>query len=421
MLTRLYLYGPSMQSIGKGYVVASRAGGPAASDVIAALIPTESGRWLSHGQTSVRIERNNEHPTAIALHTGPLWLHTEQARERIFQDLLVITQRVAQEVKERGGLLLPNAVRADADRRIPFPTCGDSHVLHAADVIEQATCCNLLRLYLPELIALSGRAGVSPLGVETLGSRRLSSSRRHVAARYFHSTDPRFLDVLEPVLQRDGGVPSLGFLDVNPRMKSESSRHAIEVRAIDGQALWPSVRAHAIVLQALLIRARRMARQGQDAPMIAQDLLEQDRARAVAAGLSAWCGPQRSPLRSLRDAALDLVMDLREELQVLEVAYHELAPLVHGPLLRQLGRPAIQTESELCRALFRQVQEGRFIERIGELVTQPAQSMELLVGPHENPQTREAAALAKHRWGMLLSSTAAPAESVERNESGGVS
>src|SRR5207302_316856 len=145
----------------------------------------------------------------------------------------------------------------------------------------------------------------------------------------------------------------------------------------------------ALLYEALLIRARRLVRDGRRMWAVPQELLERNRARAVADGLQARFeviedrrdrargGKPERPNRErqfvlAREALLNLLEDLQYEFQVLQVEYPEIAPLVLGPALREMGSPGLQNESEFLRSLYRSCyqQKADFVTQVAKLISQ---------------------------------------------------
>ena len=161
----------------------------------------------------------------------------------------------------------------------------------------------------------------------------------------------------------------------------------VELRFNDAQALLSSARAQAILYQALLLKARRLARNGSRVGHFHQVLLERNRARAVANGLQARFEVEaerrqpgtHAPKEHYQSGAiktvsadavlLELLESLRIELQVLEVEYREIAPLVLGSSLRQYGLAGLRTESDFFRIACKQASaEGQQLaKRIGSI------------------------------------------------------
>lgn len=368
MLTHVYRYGPSRQRILKGFVVAGQQPGRILSQVLK--------EWPAPASGALALRTDSRFPVSVWLDTGLVWLHTPQARSRCFSQLAAATRTLTQAVRKAGGQLLPNAIRLSAEARWEEFLCGDRHLLETFDDSEKEVYCNLLRVHLPVLIALTGRAGVSPVGVEPIASRRLADSSHHLAARYLASVSPRHLQRVVQCLRRDQGVGRLELLDVCPT--ADNDHGGVEVRFTDGQILLSSVRAHALLYQALLIKARRLTRNGRRIGNVRQSFVERNRARAITDGLQARLEAEaqgrdegraprthaqqrpagkgtdereRNRIEFLlaREAALALFEDLAGEFHVLEVEFGEIAPLVMGAGLRAIGLPGLQNESDLMR------------------------------------------------------------------------
>jgi len=174
-------------------------------------------------------------------------------------------------------------------------------------------------------------------------------------------------------------VGRIELLDVCPLAGDNQS--GVEIRFTDGQMLLSSVRAQALLYQALLIKARRLTRSGRRIGNVRQSLVERNRARAITDGLQARLevegrkpderrGPKTSTqtrqgsnrgdergskeFLSAREAALTLLEDLAGEFHILEVEFAEIAPLVIGAGLRAIGLSGLQNESDLTREWLRQ-------------------------------------------------------------------
>jgi hypothetical protein len=387
LLTKLYRFGPSRQAILKGFVVAGNEAARIAEGLCAA--GSRAHAMASEQGLSLRTEQRS--PGVLWVDTGLRWLHTAAARASTLRATEDVVSVLMDEAKAAGALLLPNAVRpAPPSGWRPF-LCGDLHQVDASSDVEKATYCNLLRTHLPELIALTGRAGVGPEGIEAVGSRRLCESDQHLAARPFASVSPRYLDHLRRTLLRDDGIKRLDLLDVNPNV-SDAAAGPVELRFVDGQIRPGTTFAHALVFQALLIRARRLASHGRAGRSPPQHAVEQQRSLVVAYGPAAMMehagakagdtaaregkaqsrdrerrgketkvresrepdgkerdgGDRTRPGARARDRLLDLLEDLRLELIALEVSYDELAPLVLGASVRAVGLMGLDPEAHLA-------------------------------------------------------------------------
>jgi hypothetical protein len=431
MLTRVYRYGPARQAISKGYVVA----GPEPERIVENVVRGQAS-LLQRG-AGVTLRALPRQANVIWFDTGFVWLHTARARAARFAELEEAVKAVAAAVRQAGALLLPNAVRtASADSWKPF-LCSDQHILLTSGELETATLCNLLRLHLPVLIALTGRAGAAPEGVETLGSRRLSDSTHLHAPHYLISASPQHLKRVRECLRRDEGVPGMEFLDVYPATNGDSAGNLVEINFNDGQMLLSTVRAHALLYQALLIRARRRASEERLIPAINQRILRRNRACAIADGMQARFEDEPDDFRDNRPGnggqrdrrqgrdrrgapfstqkryrraglvLLEIVEQLQYEFQVLEAEYSEIAPLVQGPTLRRLGRASLQNESDLLRMLHRRYkgQPGDFVHMVAGTVHAQQDGSDLCqVNEHFFPGP---AGEVKYWWGQFLRAAAA--------------
>jgi hypothetical protein len=356
VLTKLYRFGPSRQQILKGFVVVA----PQPKQVL------ERVRTMLPGAgADIRVDPRDPH--CVWVDTGMIWLHTARARRECFSRLARRVQELATHVQQAGGQLLPSATRLTPNERWKQFVCGDQHILETIDDNEKEVYCNLIRQHLPLLIALTGRTGAGPEGIEPHASRRLSESGQHLAARYFASVSPRHLDRVLQCLRRDEGVGRLDLLDIRPIPANGDGTGSVELRFTDAQILSSSTLSHALLYQALLIRARRMTRNGRRVGNIPQSLIGRNRARAIAEGLQARFeeedrnggGRERSRrFVAARETLLELIEDLLPEFHALEAEFTEIAPLVVGAGLRLMGHAGLQNENDLLRYVYSRGKTG---------------------------------------------------------------
>ena len=462
MLTKLYRFGPSQQALLKGFVVAGDEAARIAEKLCAPDSPAHA--LASARGLSLRTEKRS--PGALWVDTGLRWLHTAAARASVLQATEEVVSALMDQVKAAGALLLPNAVRpGQPSGWRPF-LCGDIHQVDASSDVEKATYCNLLRAHLPELLALTGRAGVGPEGIEAVGSRRLCESEEHLTARTFASVSPRYLEHLRRTLLRDDGIKRLELLDVNPNV-SDAGAGPVELRFVDGQIRPRTAFIHALVFQALLMRARRLVSQGRTARNLPQRTVEQQRSLVVAYGPAAVLeradakprdtqgregrpqgrgkegrgqdtrgresrGPDGKGKDSgdetrsgglARDRLLELLKDLRLEFISLEASYDELAPIVLGASLRAVGLLGLENEGDLVReALGRAPPEpGAHLAVIHRLMSK-AQGPDPLTSHNERRFAKEArtvreawqAELTPPRWQPAAKPGAQPSAGASR-------
>ncbi|MET8543984.1 hypothetical protein ABZW03_25535 [Kitasatospora sp. NPDC004799] len=156
------------------------------------------------------------------------------------------------------------------------------------DEVQRELLCNLLREHSPTLIALTGRQLYGADGVPSGGSARLSRATDQVTTRYVASFSPQHLDRVRTALRQEERLARLEAMDVNPLGEAEfDAAGDVTLRLVDGQVSVSSAMAHALLVQALAMRARELARTGRRIGAVPQPLVERNRARAVAHGLAA--------------------------------------------------------------------------------------------------------------------------------------
>ncbi|GHJ42839.1 hypothetical protein Cs7R123_01810 [Catellatospora sp. TT07R-123] len=267
------------------------------------------------------------------------WLGSPDSRDAWAAQL----SRAIGTVGTGGAAVLPTTVPGPGGIT---PAGGDVHTLEVASPAEQEVLCNLLREHVPLLVALTCRTGT----VATSGSYWLATSREHVAARYLASTAPMHLERVITELRRVDGVAQLERMDVFPS-KEDDGTLTVTVRCVEGASV-AAARAHVLLLAALAMHARRLVQDGRRLGHLPQRRLEENRARAVARGLSSRMskdGPGSAPVPA-RQLARSLLTDtLAKELDNLRATSQELFPLIAAIDLPQLGLARAATEDELLR------------------------------------------------------------------------
>jgi len=349
-LVKVYRNGPTRQRITKGYLIHSDQ--PNVAQEIAR-------SWSQTSPTGLKLSWSPRRPNQILAGTELQWLHNRQARQQVASLFAETVATLEREVQRKGGELLPNAFRASQSSSWTSAVTGDEHFIATNSDVEREVSCNLFRLYSPALIALSGRSGFTSTGKEGIASRRLSISTEHFGARYFASVSPRHLGRVTHELRRQSGISRIDMLDVAPESDDSPEGQGLKVRCIDGQILISSSIAHALLCQAIALRARRIVRDGRRVGAAPQPFIDDNRARATAFGLNARFEVERQTrpgqrqgretpvFRSAGDAVLDMIAELIPELQTLEADYDEIAPLVLGLSLRGMGLAGIRNENDL--------------------------------------------------------------------------
>lgn len=355
MLTRLYRYGATKQTVIKGYIV----DGENSSAIIRETVKSSP---FQIGNTVFNLRTFPRYPKAIYIDSGAKWLHNRVVRDEFWREFAYAATHIAEKIKNLGGVMLPNAVRPSADKLWRDYLCDDIHILQTSDDLETAVFCNLLRNNLPSLIALTGNAGATGNQAHGVGSLRLLEGVQQYTPHHLISATPAYLKRVQQCLRNDFGVQDLNSLDVYPFLNESGKAISVVLRFNDGQTMLSTVRAQAILYQALFISARKRAREAYIPSPVDYKILMHNRARAIAKGIQANFEPEpprenyqhhnrRSPKKQFPnrpavEVLLQIFEDLQNELQTLEVVYDEIAPIILGLTLRKMGRPALVIESD---------------------------------------------------------------------------
>jgi hypothetical protein len=266
------------------------------------------------------------------------WIGSPEAR----QDWVAgMAATVTDAVRRRKGAsaLPPGCGDVNAGRGHATAPALDRHVIEVASVSEQAVLCNLVRQYAPVIIAVTGRP-------QREGGRRLAAARHQVAARHLDAADASYRSLLEAHLRGTEGLPALDHTDVYPAAEPDGTPTVV-VQCVDAAATLAAVRAHAILLAAFALRARRLVSEGVQADKVPQHVVEENRARAVALGLKARAtdGGKGTVQPTYRTRARKLLADtLAIELDNLGAAPEELFPVLAPVELPALGLARLSTE-----------------------------------------------------------------------------
>ncbi|HUN36944.1 MAG TPA: hypothetical protein VMU95_33515 [Trebonia sp.] len=317
----------------------------------------------------MRLRTDQRYPASLWIDTGPVWLFTPQGRASVLASLAEAVSALAAAVGRHGGLLMPSAARAAYRDRWSW-LCEDRHCVEVVNERQREVVTNLLRRWVPELIAASGRAAFGTRTADRYGSRRLADVGDQVPARYIASASKLHLDRVREALRRDEGVSGLDVMDINPLGDDSVGMPNVNARCIDAQAFPATFISHAMLLQALAMKARRTEKDGGRIGAYPQDMLDRNRSRAVASGLSARLevelgrgsrgpggrGPDEARdkadvvLRTAADQVESLIREVLPELRAMEVTGAELMPLVGGLSLRDHYPDAVRTENDLFAA-----------------------------------------------------------------------
>jgi len=338
MLVSLTRVGASRQTLGKTVAVLGADG---------SALTRQAGRLNAEPFDGV--------PGLYTVSLKSAWLGTLEARNRAFAELARSVVELASATQQIGGAVVPAGIGLLGR---PALLGGDIHVIEVLSAVEQEVLVNLLRTKVPMLIAMTGR-GVTASGLprDRTGSRWLAGSKAHLSTRYLASTEPAHLERIKAELRRRDGISRLDRMDVTPAEMPDGTT-AVAVRCVDSAASIPTARAHALVLAALALQARRLVRDGSRVGNAPQRTLEENRARAIAYGLRARFempvqagrrgerSRETSPVDA-RDAVRRMLLDLCPEFANLEATAEELAPVILPVELPRLGLRSVATDDEV--------------------------------------------------------------------------
>jgi hypothetical protein len=244
--------------------------------------------------------------------------------------------------------------------------------------------------------------------MDTAGSRRLAEAADQIATRYIASVSPRHLTRIQDRMRRDQGVARLELMDVNPLGDASLEVGHVELRFVDAQVLLSTTRAHALLVQAIAMRARRLERDGRRVPSGSQALLERNRARAIAHGLSARFeveaegrgekGQSRGE-KAVTQLLIGLLEDLRDEFRALEATFDELAPVVLGLSLERADALPLRNENDLLQA-WRRAPQPRTLDlmTLSRCVSDASWAMTGWMTRQNQRAMTNATSLVRQRW-----------------------
>ncbi|MEV5971263.1 hypothetical protein [Streptomyces sp. NPDC051921] len=227
-------------------------------------------------------------PAAVWIDTGQIVLHDRATRRAVAGALAEAVAVVAGETQKAGGLLVPSGWVPGGGDDPAGGLCADLHSLEVVSDVQRELLCNLLREYAPPLISLTARQLHGPAGASPRGSARLSRATDQVATHYIASFSPQHLDRVRAGLRRNERLARLEAMDVNPLGEASLAAEGdVALRLLDAQMSVSSAMAHALVAQAIAMRVRDLERTGQRVRSVPQPVLERNRSRAIAHGLTA--------------------------------------------------------------------------------------------------------------------------------------
>ncbi|MEU8003590.1 hypothetical protein AB0B66_20730 [Catellatospora sp. NPDC049111] len=409
MLVSLYRTGPLRHRIRKGFVV---AGPDRIVEAIAATppeLPRITGRRLT-------VQHSDRAAGVVWLDTGMLWLPDPDVRAELVRGLAEGAAVLAAAVRARGGQLLPGGWLGA--RGGPAWLCGDLHSVEIVSETQRELCTNLFRRYVPELIALSGRAAFSGARVDRTGSQRLADATDHLSTRYLASASREHLDRVKDSLRRDEGVSRLEHMDINPLGLPDEVAN-VTVRCVDAQLFMTDVLAQAMLVQAIAMQARQLERDGRRVPAMHQQLLDRNRSRAISAGLAGQFeeesgnrgergrparGPQsaKNTATSARERVLRLVESHVREFQAMRATPAELAPITVGLTIAGSHPLAVRNENDLLGSWARTPSTLPALDRPQQLLDDPGPLCRDHLTEANTARYPGATALAQVYWAQRL-------------------
>lgn len=358
--------GASRHSIQKGFLLL-KADLQLAEEEKCALVLNRAAQRLA-GESSLAgyaIKGSRLHPACLRLETPFLPVYTVAQRDLFVQRLAKASSILLQCTRERQCVLAVAGVNPyckEAEEQ-PQALCSDIHLVEVYDEGEIERIYNLYRQFLPELLAISTHSAVYGGEVQGYASLRMKVNPRSYLPHYIAQYSTRQLANLREMVRKEHGLEDLNQMDINP-LVNENILHqpqhslltnttaAIALRFIDAQCSFPFIRAQIILLQALAMYGRMLARKGRRLWHMHDEIIDENKALALQRGPTAVLKPAKG-LKSGEEysfhqqgqpqtATTALLMSfegrvLTERLRRLSCESWELLPIFGGAQLRRQG------------------------------------------------------------------------------------
>jgi hypothetical protein len=326
-----------------------------------------------------RVETNSQQPALLELITPLLPVYDATTRT-------IFMQRLAQAIAHLLRQAYLNGCRAVAAGVNPYTSethnrppilCADTHEVEVYNSDELERIYNLYRQFLPELVAISANAAIYGNKIQAAHSWRMKLNPISFLPRYIDQFDMEHLGRLERMFRKEHGLADLKKMDVNPlggdflsltqreRPFLQANTSTIELRFVDAQCCLPFIRAQLILLQAIAVYGRTLARRGNRIFPLSDEILDENKAVAIRSGTTAllksdprfsqkdsrqrhnfWFhshGTCQSASHSLLEIIEGLLLTA---LQDLNCSAAELSPIVLGAELRRRGHKAFTNYAE---------------------------------------------------------------------------
>jgi CspA family cold shock protein len=264
--------------------------------------------------------------------------------------------------------------------------CADYHQVEVLDDDEVERIYNLYRQFLPELLACSTNSPLYAGEMQRDFSLRMRFNPASFLPRYISRYSTQQLERLEYFMRREHGIADLSRMDIDPLHEN-----ALELRFIDAQCSFRFVRAQMLILQAIAMHGRSLARSGKRLPYMRNRVIGENKALAIQSGLTAifrpdpgfkddrgrggsWFHDRGVTERSSTSLLQILDPLLLPYLRDLKCQYWELAPLILGSELRKRGKRCLANYAEYQKYLYYTAGDSfaRLLqERISQLLSQP--------------------------------------------------
>lgn len=392
-LEKIVVNGSSRYRLYKGYLLLNHAGDLVAQKQ-AERIVAEAQKRLQERQALMNftLESSAGQPAVIHLRTPWLALYSVRQRDIFLLRLVAATSCLMEAADQESSQLVAagvNPYRRDSSAD-PQALCADIHLVEVYDAGEVERIYNLYRQLLPELLAISTHSAVYDATLQKDHSLRMRVNLTSYLPRYISQFSEEHLEQLERYIRKEYKLTRLSQMDVNPlggdtfvwrierRPLLNASAAAIELRFIDAQCSFPFIRAQILLIQAIAMYGRTMARDGGRVFAISDESLDENKALALQSGGSAMLRPdkQRLPEEGTRKLppyvrrepalATTALLTLIEELLLpalnqLECEPWELYPLVLGAEMRRRNLRCFANYAEYQHYLCQAYPTERFI------------------------------------------------------------
>jgi hypothetical protein len=395
-LEKVIINGSSRHRLYKGFLLLD-SNGYLANEALSKRIEEDARQRLLQrlALTGFTLERLSDHPAVIHVTTPFLPLFTVKQRTLFILRLVAATSCLLEAAEEASCQLAAagvNPYRKEDEE--PGALCADIHQIEVYEEGEVERIYNLYRQFLPELLAISTHSAVYGAGVQKDFSLRMRVNLASYLPRYISQFSEQHLEHLERFIRKKHKLSNLSQMDVNPLGGDPSALRtperplllkttaAVELRFIDAQCSFPFIRAQVILLQALAMHGRKLARVGRRLFPVSDESLDENKALALHSGGGAVLRPDSyrrsdeprkssSYERKEPEVATAALLKLIEEILLdalldLECEPWELYPITLGAELRRREKRCFANYAEYQQYLCTVYPEERFIAILQE-------------------------------------------------------